>query len=102
MDHPLIDLITSKIKEAEADGAFDNLPGAGKPLPEVGDPKSAYLNRVMRENGVVPEFVALSKEMAALREALRDTADRDERKRLMSQIAALEPRLATARESWGR
>ena len=34
MDHPLIDLINAKIAAAERDGAFDNLPGAGKPLPE--------------------------------------------------------------------
>lgn len=33
MDHPLIDLIDARIRKAQADGAFDNLPGAGKPLP---------------------------------------------------------------------
>jgi len=100
MDHPLIDLIDAKIKEAEAEGAFDELSGAGKPLPDVGDPQNAYLNRVMRENGAVPAFVILSKELEKLRQLLCDTADRTERKRLMAEIAALEPRIALARDSW--
>ena len=100
MDHPLIELINAKVKEAEAEGAFDQLSGAGKPLPQVDDPQNAYINRVMRENGAVPEFVKLSQQMALLREALRESADRTERQRLMAEIAALEPRLAIARDSW--
>ena len=59
MDHPLYDLITAKILAAEAEGAFDNLPGAGKPLPRVEDPENELINRLMRENGAVPEFVSL-------------------------------------------
>ena len=39
MDHPLIDLINARIREAEENGAFDNLPGAGKPLPPEPDPE---------------------------------------------------------------
>lgn len=100
MDHPLIDLITAKVKQAEANGEFDNLEGAGKPLPRVDDPENAYLHRVLKENGVAPEFVTLSVEMAKLREALRDTADRTERQKLMAEIAALEPRLAHAKKGW--
>ncbi|MBD3677265.1 MAG: DUF1992 domain-containing protein [Rhodobacteraceae bacterium] len=51
MDHPLIELMDQRIREAEADGAFDNLPGAGKPLPECDDPQNALLNRLVKENG---------------------------------------------------
>lgn len=102
MDHPLIDLINAKIRAAEAEGAFDNLPGAGKPLPPCDDPQADFLNRVMRENGAVPQFVTLAREMEALRAALRETADRTERQRLMREIAALEPRLAHARDSYRR
>ena len=101
MDHPLIDLITAKVKQAEANGEFDHLEGAGKPLPPVDDPQNAYVNRVLKENGVVPEFVTLSVEMSKLREALRETSDRTERRRLMSEIATLEPRLAHAKKAWG-
>lgn len=99
MDHPLIDLIDAKVKQAEAEGAFDDLAGQGQPLPEVDDPANAYLNRVMRENGAVPEFVRLSQEVARLRAALHETSDRTERRRLMAEIAQLEPRIAIARET---
>jgi len=100
MDHPLIDLIDAKVKQAAEDGVFDDLSGAGKPLPHVDDPQNAYINQVMRESGAVPEFVKLSQEMATLREMLREAADRTERQRLMKEIAALEPRLALSRDSW--
>lgn len=102
MDHPLIDLINAKVKAAEAEGDFDDLKGAGSPLPPESDPQNAYLNRVMRENGVVPEFVTLSNQMAQLREALCDTDDRTARQRILADIAALEPRLALARDAWNR
>lgn len=100
MDHPLIDLINAKVKEAEAEGAFDDLEGAGKPLSRTDDPNGHYLHRVMQEAGAVPEFVALSQNVANLRARLRETADRTERKRLMAEIAELEPRLAIAKEAW--
>lgn len=98
MDHPLIDLITARIQAAEREGAFDNLPGAGKPLPPCDDPENAVLNRIMKENGAVPEAVAVSKELARLREELRDTADRTERRRIMQDMALLETRLEIARK----
>jgi len=98
MDHPLIDLISAKIRTAEREGAFDDLPGAGKPLPATAE--TDHLTRVMRENGVVPEFVSLSNEIAELRATLRDTADRSVRKEVMAKIADLEPRLAIARDAW--
>ncbi|MCB1347964.1 MAG: DUF1992 domain-containing protein, partial [Maritimibacter sp.] len=67
MDHPLIDLINARIREAEENGAFDNLPGAGKPLPPEPDPENALLNRLAKENGAEPEFVTLSRELRKLR-----------------------------------
>jgi hypothetical protein len=97
MDHPLIDLINAKIKAAEADGAFDNLPGAGKPLPRCDDPENAVMTRILKENGAVPEAVLLSKQIATLRETLIETADRDERRRLIHEIALLDTRLEIAK-----
>lgn len=92
MDHPLIDLINAKIKAAEAEGAFDDLDGAGQPLPDCDDPENALIHRVMRENGAEPEFVVLSRELAALRAQLMESSDRDERRALIAQIAVLETR----------
>lgn len=97
MDHPLIDLINARIAAAERDGAFDNLPGAGKPLPACDDPENAVINRILRDNGAVPEAVSISQELARLREELRETGDRTERARLMRDMSLLETRLDLAR-----
>lgn len=100
MDHPLIDLITAKIKAAEEDGAFDNLPGAGKPLPPEDDPENALLRKVIREHGAVPPFVALSRELETLREELRATGDRTKRIEIMREMSMMEARIAMARKGW--
>ena len=102
MDHPLIDLINARIAAAEAEGAFDDLPGAGKPLPPCDDPENALLNRLIRENGAVPEFVSLSRELKKLRDELNDTSDRTARHRLMKDMSMMEARIAMARKAWSR
>ncbi|PZX15582.1 DUF1992 domain-containing protein [Celeribacter halophilus] len=99
MDHPLIDLINQKIAEAERDGAFENLSGAGKPLPREDDPDNALLNRLVKESGGVPEFVTLSRELAKLREELRDTADRTRRAEIMKDMSMMDARIELARKA---
>lgn len=98
MDHPLIDLINARIKAAEADGAFDNLPGAGKPLPPCDDPENSVMIRILRDNGAAPQVVALSRELAALRAELRDTDDRTERRRIIQDMSLLEARIEIDRK----
>ena len=102
MDHPLIDLITAKIKAAEAEGEFDNLPGAGKPLPPCDDPENALLNRVVKENGATPEFVSLSRELARLREELRAETDRTRRQDIMKEMSMMDAKIDIARKRWAR
>jgi len=102
MDHPLIDLINARIAAAEADGAFDNLAGAGKPLSPCDDPENALINRLIKENGAVPEFVSLSRKLAKLREELRDTGDHTERHRIMKDMSMMEARIAISRKAWTR
>ena len=97
MDHPLIDLISAKIRAAEAEGAFDNLPGAGKPLPDRDPSVDGVMNRIMQENGAEPAFVSLSRELAKLRAELLETSDRTERRRLMTQMSMLQTKLELAR-----
>ncbi|WP_353474963.1 DUF1992 domain-containing protein [Salipiger sp. H15] len=99
MDHPLIDLINARIAKAEAEGAFDNLPGAGRRLPDCDDPENAVLTRILKDNGAVPQAVALSRELAALREELREASDRDARRRLIQDMSLLETKLEIARKS---
>ncbi|MBY6160190.1 DUF1992 domain-containing protein [Mameliella alba] len=98
MDHPLIDLINTRIEAAERDGAFDNLEGAGRPLPACDDPVGSVMTRMLKDNGAVPEVVALTRDLARLRGTLRDTADRSERVGLIREIALLETRLEIAKK----
>ncbi len=100
MDHPLIDLISAKIAKAEADGEFDNLPGAGKPLPPCDDPENALMHRIMKEHGGVPTYVSLSKELAKLRAELAETGDRAKRTEIMKAMSMMETRIAIARDEW--
>ncbi|MGR3363847.1 MAG: DnaJ family domain-containing protein [Maritimibacter harenae] len=102
MDHPLMDLISAKIAEAERNGEFDNLPGAGKPLPKEDDPENALLNRIMRENAATPPFVALSRELERLREELKATTDEASRREIMKHMSMTEARIDIARKAWSR
>ncbi len=69
------------IQQAMRAGAFDNLPGKGKPLELIENP---YLDRewqlayhLLKENGFAPEFVekrqSIEMELAAARESLART-----------------------------
>ena len=102
MDHPLIDLISAKIAEAEARGEFDNLPGAGKPLPRIEDPENALIRRIMQETGAEPEFVTLARELRRLREELAEIADRDRRREVMKEMSMMEARIDLSRRAWMR
>ena len=47
--------IDRQINEAAKRGAFDNLPGAGKPLPKREDDGEAWLREYLRREGVSAE-----------------------------------------------
>ncbi len=69
--------IDRQIREAQERGEFDNLPGAGKPLPGLGertDPNWWVKGLMKRENLTfpLPTSLALRKEVAELPEALAD------------------------------
>lgn len=102
MDHPLIDLVNARIQKAEEEGAFDNLPGAGKPLRRVDDPENEMINRLMRENGAVPEFVSLSRELARLREELRESDDRTRRSEILKEMSMMDAKIELARRNGAR
>lgn len=102
MDHPLIDLISARIAEAEARGEFDNLPGAGQPLPRLDDPENALIDRIVKENGAVPEFVSLARELTGLRAELAAASDPDRRRDILKRIAMMDARIALARQAHRR
>ncbi|MBY6138692.1 DUF1992 domain-containing protein [Leisingera daeponensis] len=102
MDHPLIDLINARIEAAEKDGAFDNLQGAGKPLPKCEDPENELVNRLVRESGGVPEFVSLSRELQRLRAELREAGDRSRRQEILKEMSMMDARIEIARKAYTR
>jgi len=102
MAHPLEDLVDARIRAAQAEGAFDNLPGQGKPLPPEDDPDNALLNRLMRENGAVPEFVSLSRELERLRAELAETGDRTKRADILKEMSMMDAKIDLARKAYRR
>ena len=100
MAHPLEDLVDARIRAAQAEGEFDNLPGQGKPLPPEDDPENALFNRLMKENGAVPEFVSLSRELERLRAELADTGDRTKRSEILKEMSMMDARIDLARKAY--
>lgn len=72
------DWIERQIRTAEAEGAFANLPGKGKPIPGIDRPQHELawvVDKLRRENvdvaGVLPPALALAKEVELLPERLQ-------------------------------
>jgi hypothetical protein len=95
-------LVERKIAEAMAEGAFDHLPGAGKPLaldddtlvPE--DLRVAY--RILRNAGFLPPEVESRRELAGAAALLRAAVSEGERRRVAMRLALLSAKLeATGR-----
>ena len=91
-------IIEAKIAEAQSAGAFDDLPGAGRPLVLDDDRmvpehlRMAY--RILKNAGLVPAEIEERKEVAGLRDFLAATAgDTHARRRALAKLALLEARL---------
>ena len=95
-------IVEARIAEAQRAGAFDGLPGAGKPLdladdrlvPE--DVRVAY--RILANAGCVPAELLERREAADLRRLLAAiAADDPGRRRALVRLARLEARLGVRR-----
>ena len=83
-------IVEERIREAQQAGAFDNLPGKGKPLvledlsnvPE--DLRMTY--HILKNAQVLPPEVELQKEISTLQDLLRYVEEDDERKALAKEI----------------
>ncbi|MCF6138957.1 DUF1992 domain-containing protein [Pseudalkalibacillus berkeleyi] len=67
------DHIGEIIKRSEEEGAFDNLKGKGKPLNLDGDltyNPDALVNKVMKNNNILPPWIQMDKEIEKLKEEL--------------------------------
>ena len=97
-----LDLIAeAKIAAAARAGAFDNLPGAGRPLALDDDrmiPEEARMAyRILRNAGFVPAELENRREAASLRRLIAAATDDAERSRAAARLALLEVMLESAR-----
>jgi len=83
-------LAEEKIQEAARRGDFDNLPGAGKPLPpdEMDNvPEELRVGyKLLKNAGLLPEELQLRKEMVTLGDLLAVCKDDAERTRLQREL----------------
>jgi hypothetical protein len=85
--------IDQQINEAAERGLFDNLPGAGKPLPEQGEQDfgQRWLRNYVRREGVPPEEVLptplrLRKDIERLRERLPDVRSEQQVREAVAEL----------------
>lgn len=105
MDWVIRNIAEEKIAEAIREGAFDNLPGFGKPLeleddsrvPE--DLRAAY--RLLKNAGMLPEEMQLRKELVTLERLIAACRDEGERNRLKAEWSAKHLRYRMLAESRG-
>jgi hypothetical protein len=87
----------ARIEEAMRDGAFDDLPGMGRPLALDDDAlvpenvRAAY--RVLRNAGFVPPELELRRERAQLSALIGALDDDEARRRALAKLALLDARL---------
>ncbi|MBI1417602.1 MAG: DUF1992 domain-containing protein [Limimaricola sp.] len=94
-------MVEHQIRKAQAEGQFDNLSGAGKPLPPAppGDAAEAAGFRIMAEAGTVPREVQLRKDVAAQRLVVQAATTPEAQKVAMAKLADLELRVAIEQEA---
>lgn len=94
-------LVEKHISEAQAQGVFDDLPGAGKPLKLDDDAmvpeelRAAY--RILKNSGYVPPEVEALRDMREIEQMLERANDDSERSALLARFNALLTRAGALR-----
>jgi len=98
-------LAEEKIREAQARGAFNELPGAGKPL-DLGDDalvpedlRVAY--RILKNAGFVPPEVETQNEIRSLEDLLHRVHGGEEASRVLRKLELLRLKLRESRGARG-
>lgn len=86
--------VDRKIREATERGDFDNLAGAGEPLPGAGNPhhdENAWLRDYLRREGVsgdamLPPSLLLRRDVERLPEAVRDAVSEQEVRETVAEL----------------
>jgi len=100
MHHSLSCLIDQFVQNAEKRGAFDDLPGAGKPLAHPDDPQNAVLNRMMKEADAKSPVVILRRQILEAHEKLQTLTDETERMAEQLRLSELHTKLAIEMEAF--
>ena len=84
--------VDRQIREATERGAFDDLPGAGKPLPGIDEPADElwWVRKKLREEGVsyLPPSLALRKQVEDAVEAAGQARSEAEVRRILDEVNA--------------
>ncbi|MDR5654549.1 DUF1992 domain-containing protein [Ruixingdingia sedimenti] len=89
-----------QIRKAQAEGQFDNLKGAGKPLDMSGDGSADAVGfRIMAEAGALPREIELRKAVEEQTRILHAAPDEETRRREMKKLADLQLRLDIEQEA---
>ena len=82
--------VERRIREATERGEFDNLPGAGKPIPDLDEPHDElwWVKRKLRREhfAYLPPTIALRKEAEAALEAAANAATEGEVRQIVAAI----------------
>ena len=83
-------IVETLIREAQARGEFDNLPGKGKPIDLTeyfNSPEDVRVAQAMLKNaGMVPVEIELLQDIAALKETLGVTGDGPEKDKVRKSL----------------
>lgn len=83
-------IVEEKIRKAQREGLFDDLPGKGKPLKLDDDthiaPHLRASYRILKNAGILPPEMQLRKEIGHLRQLLSETVCDEEARQLVREI----------------
>ena len=94
-------LIESRIKKAQDDGAFEDLPGSGQPLDLEDDrhiPEELRMaHKILKNAGCTPPEVQLRKEIRTTEDLLANMTDTEQKYRTIKKLNYLVLKLNTMR-----
>lgn len=83
-------IVEERIRQAQKDGLFDDLPGKGKPLQLDDDsqvaPALRASYRILKNAGILPPELQLRREIFSLKQMVDQVQDEDEVKELVREI----------------
>lgn len=99
-------IVEERIKKAQYNGDFDNLPGAGKPLDFADDrhiPEDLRLAyKILKNADCLPPEIELKKEIQRTEDLLANMKDTNERYRILKKLNFLIMKLNASRNSDAR